>query len=210
VGSGQGSISIASDDGSVAYVVLPNRQLYVTTDTGATWTQVPLSSPAFAIVSNLSLRTTYVATAVGVQQIANQAQPVLLSGSPVNLHRLVVGPDGTLYGAGPLASGAQSGLWANQAGTWTRLAANAQVNDVAIDPLNPLHVVYVTNDNPYHTTSLATGVWVSCNGGHTFSQFNPGLPMLRILSVTFDPWIPGRVVIGTDGRGYWQTQLPTC
>ena len=72
------------------------------------------------------------------------------------------------------------------------------------------HIVYVTNDNPYHTTSLATGAWVSCDGGHTFSQYNPGLPMLRILSVAFDPWIPGRVVIGTDGRGYFQTQLPTA
>jgi len=87
---------------------------------------------------------------------------------------------------------------------------NGWVNDVAIDPTNRRHVVYVTNDNPYHTTSLATGAWVSCDGGHTFSQYNPGLPMLRILSVAFDPWIPGRVVIGTDGRGYFQTQLPTC
>jgi hypothetical protein len=171
---------------------------------------VPLSSSAYAVASNPALRTTYVATATGVQQIVSQGQPVLLSASPVNLHRLVVGPDGTLYGAGPLGSGAQSGLWTNQAGAWTRLASNAQVNDVAIDPLNPLHVVYVTNDNPYHATSLATGVWVSCNGGRTFSQYNAGLPMLRVLSVAFDPGIPGRVVIGTDGRGYFQAQLSAC
>ena len=210
VGSGQGSIAIASSDGSSAYAVLPNRQLYVTTDTGDTWTQLSLTSPAFAVASNPARRTTYVATAAGVQQIANQGQPVLLSGSPLNLHRLVVGPDGMLYGAGPLASGVQSGLWTNQGGAWARVAANAQVNDVAVDPRNPLHVVYVTNDNPYHTTSLATGVWVSCNGGRLFSQYNAGLPMLRILSVAFDPWIPGRVAIGTDGRGFWQTQLPPC
>ena len=45
VGSGQGSIAIASADGSTAYAVLPNEQVYVTTDTGDTWTAVPLAVP---------------------------------------------------------------------------------------------------------------------------------------------------------------------
>ena len=70
--------------------------------------------------------------------------------------------------------------------------------------------MYVTNDNPYHDTSFATGVWVSCNAGASFTQYDEGLPMLRILSVAFDPWTPGRVIIGTNGRGYWQTELPSC
>jgi hypothetical protein len=210
VGSRQGSIAIASNDGSTAYAVLPDKQLYVTTDTGAAWTPVSLPSPAYAVAASPDFRTVYVATDAGVEQIANQGQPVLLSGSPAGLHRLVVDPDGTAYGTGPLNGGSRSGLWSNQTGAWTRVSTNAWVNDVAIDPLNPRHVVYVTNDNPYHTTSLATGVWVSCDAGHTFSQYNPGLPMLRVLSVAFDPWIPGRVIIGTDGRGYWQTQLPIC
>jgi hypothetical protein len=162
------------------------------------------------VASSPDFRKVYVGTDAGVEQIANQGRPVLLGTSPSGLHRLVVAPNGTIYGVGPLASGAQSGLWTNQTGAWTRLAGNAQVNDVAIDPQNPRHLVYVTNDNPYHTTSLATGVWVSCDSGQTFSQDNSGLPMLRILSIAFNPWIPGRVVIGTDGRGYWQTQLPSC
>jgi hypothetical protein len=34
--------------------------------------------------------------------------------------------------------------------------------------------------------------------------------MLRVLSVAFEPSIRGRVVIGTDGRGYWETQLRSC
>jgi hypothetical protein len=210
VGSGQGAIAIASRDGATAYAVLPDKQMYTTTDTGSTWTHVSLPSAAYSVASSPDFRTVYVATDSGVEQIANQGQPVLLSSSPTSLHRLVVGSDGRVYGAGPLDGGTRAGLWMNQTGGWTRLAGNAQVNDVAIDPLNPRHIVYVTNDNPYHTTSLATGVWASCDAGHTFSQYNPGLPMLRILSVAFDPWIPGRVVIGTNGRGYWQTQLGDC
>jgi photosystem II stability/assembly factor-like uncharacterized protein len=208
-GGGQGSVAIASRDGATAYAVLPDSRLYVTRDTGRTWRRVSLPSPAWAVASSPDFRTTYVATDAGVAEIAHRAQPVMLSGSPVSLHRLVVGPDGTVYGAGPLGDGNRAGLWANLAGRWMHLAGNQWVNDVATDPANPRHIVYVTNDNPYHTTSLATGVWVSCDG-HTFSQYNRGLPMLRVLSVAFDPWIPGRVVIGTDGRGYWQRQLPPC
>ncbi len=121
VGSGQGSVAIASSDGAIAYAVLPDRQLYVTTDTGSTWTQVSLPSPAYAVASSPGLRTVYVATDAGVAQIANQGQPVMLSGSPLSLHRLVVGPDGTVYGAGPLGGGTKAGLWSNQTGAWTRL-----------------------------------------------------------------------------------------
>ena len=52
VGSGQGSMAIASSDGATAYAVLPDKQLYMTTDTGSTWTQVPLPSPAYAVASS--------------------------------------------------------------------------------------------------------------------------------------------------------------
>jgi hypothetical protein len=114
-----------------------------------------------------------------------------------------------VYGAGPVEN-SQSGLWTNESGSWSRLSTNQWVNDVAIDPGNTRRIVYVTNDNPYHDTSFANGVWVSCNGGATFTQHNAGLPMLRVLSVAFDPWTPGRVIIGTNGRGYWQAELPSC
>ena len=209
VGGGQGSVAIASSDGATAYAVLPDHQLYVTTNTGSTWTRVALPSPAWAVATSPDSRIVYVATDAGVAQITDQGWAVMLSGSPHGLRRLIVGPDGTVYGAGPLADPTESGLWTNETGTWRRVADNDWVNDVAIDPTDPRHIVYVTNDNPYHTTSQATGVWVSCDG-RTFSRYNRGLPMLRVLSVAFDPWIPARVVIGTDGRGYWQTQLPSC
>ena len=133
----------------------------------------------------------------------------LIPTSPPNLRRVITASDGTLYGTGPTES-SQSGLWTNRTGVWTRLSTNQWVSDVAIDPTDPRHIAYVTNDNPYHSTSFATGVWVSCDGGQTFTQTNTGLPMLRALSIAFDPWIPERLIIGTDGRGYWQTQLLPC
>jgi len=48
-------------------------------------------------------------------------------------------------------------------------------------------------------TSFATGVWVSLDRGASFEQRNNGLAMTRATSVAFDPWIPGRLVIGTNG-----------
>jgi hypothetical protein len=210
VGNGQGSVAIASSDGTTAYAVLPNEQVYVTTNTGSTWTQVPLASPAFAVASSPGNGNTYVATNAGIYEITSPgATPVLITGSPTGLRRLVIAPGGAVYAAGPIET-SQSGLWSNQSGSWTRLSSSQWVNDVAIDPNNSSRIVYVTNDNPYHDTSFATGVWISCNAGQTFTQYNAGLPMLRVLSVAFDPWIPGRLIVGTDGRGYWQTELPGC
>lgn len=209
-GNGQGSVAVASSDGATAYAVLPNKQVYVTTDAGNTWTQVTLASPAIATASSPDHRATYIATNAGIYQVATPGgPPALIQGSPTGLRRLVVGPSGAVYGAGPIET-SQGGLWSNQSGSWTRLATNQWVNDVAIDPGNSRRIVYVTNDNPYHDTSFATGVWISCDAGRTFTQFNVGLPMLRVLSVAFDPWDSGRLVIGTDGRGYWQTLLPAC
>ena len=209
-GGGQGSIAIASGDGATAYAVLPNEQVYVTTDTGSTWTLVSLPSPAFAAASSPDHLSTYIATSNGIYQVTSPGgPPALITGSPTGLRRLVVAASDAVYGTGPIES-SQSGLWSNQSGSWRRLSSNQFVNDVAIDPDDASRIAYVTNDNPYHDTSFATGVWISCNGGQTFTQYNAGLPMLRALSVAFDPRIPGRLIIGTNGRGYWQTQLPNC
>jgi hypothetical protein len=62
------------------------------------------------------------------------------------------------------------------------LSNNEWVNDIAIDPNDGSRIVYLTNDDPYHDTSFATGVWISCNAGQTFTQYNTGLPMVRALS----------------------------
>ena len=209
VGGGQGAVAVASSDGQTAYAALPDERVYVTTDGGSSWSPVAVGSAAFAVAASPG-QGAFVATSAGVYAIARAgAAPVLMTGSPGGLRRLIVA-NGSLYGAGVTGSSTQSGLWSNQGGTWQRWASNLWIDDVAVDPYNSKRIVYVTNDNPYHDTSFATGVWVSCNGGQTFSQYNNGLPMLRALSVTFNPWIPGRLVVGLNGRGYWQTQLPNC
>jgi hypothetical protein len=209
VGGGQGSVAVASRDGATAYAVLPDERLYRTSDTGVSWTEVRLSSPAYAVSASPESGTAYVATSRGVDTVG-EGSPRLLGGSPADLRRLVVGPDGAVYGAGTSSSRRLARLWSNQNGSWTRLAGDQWIHDVAVDPENRRRIVYVTNDDPNHDTSDATGVWISCNGGQTFSQYDRGLPILRVLRVAFDPWLPGRLIVGTNGRGFWQTQLRRC
>ena len=210
-GSDRGSAAIARSDGATAYVVLPDGGLYETTDTGNTWSPVQVGSPAYAVAAAPDFSATYVATDAGVYEIAADGVPRLMDGSPVSLRLLVARSNGVLYGTGQLGGDSSTaGLWRYGSGSWVRLVSNPWVNDVAIDPYDSNRVVYVTNDNPYHDRSFATGVWVSCDGGGSFSSRNNGLAMTRILSVAFDPWSPGRLVIGTNGRGFWQTRLPSC
>ncbi len=210
-GSNQGSVSVASRDGATAYVVLPDRGLYRTSDAGGTWSSVHLGSPAYAVAATPDYSSTYVATAAGVYQLTPSNPPRLMTGSPPRLARLVTSSNRTLYGTGQLGGDASTaGLWRYGSGSWVRLVSDPWVDDVAIDPYAGKRIVYVTNDNPYHDNSFATGVWVSCDRGRSFTQSNHGLAMTRVLSVAFDPWTPGRLVIGTNGRGFWQTQLPSC
>jgi photosystem II stability/assembly factor-like uncharacterized protein len=210
-GNNRGSVAIASGDGAIAYVVLPDGKLYRTADTGATWAAVPLTSPAYAVASSSDFTTTYVSTDAGVYQTGQSGSFLLISGSPTSLRRVVPASDGALYGTGQLGWNARSpGLWRYQAGSWVRLIADPWVSGVAVDPGAGHRIVYVTNDDPYHDRSFATGVWSSCDHGASFNAFNDGLAMTRVLSVAFDPWSSGRAVIGTNGRGFWQTQLPAC
>jgi photosystem II stability/assembly factor-like uncharacterized protein len=208
-GAIRGSVAIASADGATAYAVLPDGALYTTTDTGATWARVGTTSDAWAVTASRDLGTVYVATNRGILSSVAGAPFTLLAGSPTSLRRLVPGASGVVYGTGPVAgSGAQGGLWVYSDGVARRLTGSRFVSDVAIDPFNAARIVYVTNDNPYHDTSSATGVWVSTDAGQTFTPRNDGLAMTRVYSVAFDPAIPGRIVIGTNGRGFWQTLLP--
>jgi len=201
-GEDRGAVAIASSDGATAYVVLPDGGLYMTADTGVTWSSVRIGSPAYAVAATPGHSATYVATDAGVYELGPSGLVRLMEGSPLSQRRLVTSSDGTLYGTGQLGGNASTaGLWRYASGSWIRLSSDPWVNDVAIDPYQSKRIVYVTNDNPYHDRSFATGVWLSCNQGRSFTPRNRGLAMTRVMSVAFDPLSPGRLVIGTNGRG---------
>ena len=100
-----------------------------------------------------------------------------------------------------------TGAWRLSGATWRQLRTDRLTFDVVADPTNPTRLVAVTNDHPWHDDAGASGVWVSYDDGATWNTRNDGLPMTRAAAVAFDPFAAGRVVVGTYGAGYWETQL---
>jgi len=82
--------------------------------------------------------------------------------------------------------------------TWQNISANlpaVPANSIAVDPFNN-SVIYVGND---------LGVWVTQDGGTTWSSFNNELPYLVVDDLHyFKP--DSTIRIGTYGRGYWMTK----
>jgi photosystem II stability/assembly factor-like uncharacterized protein len=76
---------------------------------------------------------------------------------------------------------------------------NTPVNDVVVDPND------LTNNTLYVATDV--GVFVTTNGGTSWSELASGLPHVECTSLKLNN--TARVLmVGTHGRGDWQLQLP--
>lgn len=148
--------------------------------------------------------------------------------------RLLQGPDGTSPGAAPsrgrlavtsLGEGnvvlyasamdsERSGLfrWDGSATGWTRVIDDTtpygtRILDVSVDRTNPSRVAASVMDFPYHDQTYAPGVLVSEDGGATWRIEAEGLAMRRAAAVAWDPFTPGRLVVGTYGQGFYVATL---
>lgn len=101
-----------------------------------------------------------------------------------------------------------AGLWRYADGAWSVILDNAFVRNLAVDPHDERRLAAVTADPPYHDATFATGVYLSDDAGRSWHPANDGLPLLRAGAVAFDPHHPGRLVIGTGGRGFFKTIWP--
>lgn len=109
--------------------------------------------------------------------------------------------------------GDRAGLWrydakAPIASRWTRLVDEYWLSGVAVDPSDPNRIAFTTNQNPYTEVSRASGVWLSGDGGKSWSQQNDGLAMTRGSVIAFNPYDSTQLVFGTNGRGFWKTTWP--
>lgn len=76
---------------------------------------------------------------------------------------------------------------------------NTPVNDVVVDPND------TTNSTLYVATDV--GVFITTNGGTSWTDLAPGLPHVECTSLKLNN--TARVLmVGTHGRGDWQLQLP--
>ena len=98
----------------------------------------------------------------------------------------------------------QGGLHRFDGNTWTQLFDDEYAHGVAVDPDNPNNLALVTTEQPFNDISSATGVYLSNDGGSSWTVVTDGLPMLRLRTTEFDPSNPDRLVVGTTGRGFYE------
>ncbi|MEZ5261034.1 MAG: hypothetical protein R2755_04495 [Acidimicrobiales bacterium] len=196
-----------SDGTEVVTVALGNGGVYVSRDGGRTYVEAGARLRAGELAADLGGGgRLFVAGADGVYYSDDAAGFERLAGSPRNAVRLTIDPvSRRLYAA--VWRSEDAGLWRYDGISWTKILDNPTAHDVAVDPTDPQHLLVATNDHPYHDVISSVGVLQSNDGGTTWTPYNNGLPMLRVATVAFDPAAPGRVVIGTFGRGFFATTI---
>ena len=102
---------------------------------------------------------------------------------------------------------AQQGVWRLEGSTWTRIFDNFSAKKAAPSWHDPNLIAVATHDSPRWDVNRATGVWLSENNGDSFAQVNNGLPVTNVRVVAWDPFDAGRLIIGTEGRGFWTTKV---
>jgi hypothetical protein len=179
--------------------------LYYTADGGDHW-QVIHEARGLSWITPVSprARAFYVCSESGVWFTSNGRELKLLEGSPKPCTWVAVDPlfPERIY-ATAWRSAEYGGLWRYESGKWTRLRDDRYISRVAVCPTNPRRLVVSTSDHPYHDICFATGVWVSSDGGTSWSQQNDGLACLRGDVIAFNPHDSTQLVFGTLGRGFF-------
>ncbi len=96
------------------------------------------------------------------------------------------------------------GMYSYDGSSWTQLFEDEFSHGVAVDPDNPDNLAIVTTEPAFNDISSATGVYLSSDGGASWTAITDGLPMERLRTAEFDPANPDRLVVGTTGRGFYE------
>ncbi|HWW03220.1 MAG TPA: carbohydrate-binding protein [Candidatus Acidoferrum sp.] len=186
--------------------------LYQSRDGAGTWTPLMLNDSGNLWNLAADPRDTnaiYVGAQHGVFKTTDGTNFSLMRGSPTssNFEYVYVDPvtTGVVY-AVSFNSGSLGGVY-RYGGSWTRVFKKAQVRALAVDPGNPQRMAVVTKWWPARDVSEADGVWVSMDGGGNWEQCNDNLRMLRGTTIAFNPDKSGQLILGTDGAGFYVTDL---
>ncbi|MFN0028150.1 MAG: WD40/YVTN/BNR-like repeat-containing protein [Acidimicrobiales bacterium] len=204
---------IAGEDGIDIVAVTVGGALYRSVD-GATRFERAAAAPSLGPLAADGGQpgVLYGAGTDGVHRSADAGATWEALDGPSDAVRLVHSPaDQRLYAVVWRTQGA--GVWRLEgqgnggragAGSWTPILDQATSHDLAVDPTDPDHLVVATNDHPYRDLTASVGVLESFDGGLSWTNSTDGVPMARVAVAAFDPATPGRLVIGTYGRGFFQ------
>jgi photosystem II stability/assembly factor-like uncharacterized protein len=192
------------DDPTNVWAVI-GAELYATTNNGDTWYKPACGPDPRRIAGDpRGPRCLYVTCSDGVYWATPGGVLTKMTGSPANGGCLTVDALGRLYVLPWRAT--NGGLWRYETNRWNCLRGDMYLQDVAVDPANPRRLMTVSNDDPYHDETSATGVWTSEDDGQSWHQQNKGLAQLRVETVAVSPHDPDLWIVGTGGRGYFITR----
>jgi photosystem II stability/assembly factor-like uncharacterized protein len=205
------AVYVDPNDSRQVWAIMGNV-LFRSHDGGDRWTPLMLehSGNLWNLAAARSETTTlYIGAQNGIFQSADGTNFSLMAGSPIssNYEFVYVDPvtPGLLY-AVSFNSGSWGGVYRYDR-HWTRLFTKPQVRALAIDPGNPKRLALITKWWPARDVSQANGVWVSLNGGVNWEQCNDNLRMLTGTTIAFNPDGSGQLLLGTDGAGFYATDL---
>ena len=144
----------------------------------------------------------------GVWKTSDGVSFALMAGSPANTQKMIVDPTNpTRLYVTRWRTFDNDGLYKYDGNTWSLLRPEFALRSVDVDPNDSRRIIVSTDDDPYHDVSAASGVWLTEDGGATWTQQNHGLAMLRGSIIRFVPWDSSKVIFGTNGRGFWLGRL---
>jgi photosystem II stability/assembly factor-like uncharacterized protein len=120
--------------------------------------------------------------------------------------KMTVDKNGILYTTS--FRGKMGGLWKYHNKQWQKLLDDKYAYDIAVDPDNPKRLAVCSNDHPYHDDCQAKSLWLSDDGGNSWSSQIKGLPLTRGETITFNPHDHEMLVLGSLGRGFFKTRWP--
>ena len=207
VPGGAQAIAVApGTEADVVFVVVGN-QLYRSLDAADTFAIDPQLAGVTDIVVATGGDMVFASTSAGVfSSPDNGSTWSPMAGSPQGLTALRTAVDGSVYGVGFRTSSPGVHVWRGD--TWVTLLDDAFAHDIAVDRDDPTLIAVVTHEPAFHDISNASGVYMSSDAGATFTIVNDGLSLTRARAAEFDPSTPGRLVIGTAGRGFYEVSVP--
>jgi photosystem II stability/assembly factor-like uncharacterized protein len=194
------SVYALQNDSSKVWAAI-GGDLYFSENTGDTWSVIFDAADVQQISgSRQNPSHIYLASDKGVYE-STDGQDFKLMNGPKNATGVQANPhdEHSVYATSWRETG---GLWRYN-GSWEKIHNDKYIDDVTIHPSNPDIIAFITNDHPYHDASYATGVYLSEDGGTTWTQQNKGLTVLRGGCIEFNPHNGDQIVVGTGGRGYF-------
>lgn len=205
VDGGVRGLAVLDGGGSDIVFAVIGPQLFRSADAGQTFSVVPGVIDARDVAVSPS-GLVFVATDSGALVSTDQGQGFNTAGQPpsrvTTLYSSASEPD-AIYAIEFRNSG-QGGLHRFDGSTWTKLFDDEFAHGVAIDPTNANNLAVVTTEPAFNDVSGATGVYLSADGGGSWTAVTDGLPMTRLRTAEFDPANPDRLVVGTTGRGFYE------